>query len=83
MFEEILNVYVPKLDTGFIVLEHDLYQQTVDLAIGYVLPMAISSGKFKLMSIINCMGVPGGSLIDDQETVYAMLISLCRLPSVH
>ncbi|ORY28788.1 hypothetical protein BCR39DRAFT_467925 [Naematelia encephala] len=57
-FEEILNTYVPMLDTGFIVLAHDLYQQTVDLAVGYVLPMAIQSGKFKLTSIIDCLGRP-------------------------
>lgn len=28
------------MDTGFVVLEHDLYAQTVDLAIGYTLPAA-------------------------------------------
>lgn len=28
------------LSTGFIVLEHDLYQQAVDLAIGYTIPSA-------------------------------------------
>ncbi|CAD6579930.1 MAG: chitin deacetylase [Tremellales sp. Tagirdzhanova-0007] len=55
-FEEILDVYVPELTSGFIVLEHDLYQQTVDLAVGYVLPMAIASGKFQLKSIISCLG---------------------------
>ncbi|WRT69090.1 uncharacterized protein IL334_006073 [Kwoniella shivajii] len=55
-FDTILNEYVPKLDTGFIVLAHDLYQQTVDLAVGYVLPQAIASGKFQLKSIIQCLG---------------------------
>jgi len=57
-FDTILNTYVPQLDTGFIVLEHDLYQETVDLAVGYVLPMAIASGKFHLKSIISCLGYP-------------------------
>ncbi|WWC98008.1 hypothetical protein V866_004897 [Kwoniella sp. B9012] len=57
-FDTILNEYVPKLDTGFIVLAHDLYQQTVDLAVGYVLPQAIASGKFQLKSIIECLGKP-------------------------
>lgn len=56
-FEQILDVFVPQLTTGFIVLEHDLYQQTVDLAVGYVLPMAIASGKFQLKSIISCLGL--------------------------
>ncbi|GFZ47108.1 Chitin deacetylase [Saitozyma sp. JCM 24511] len=57
-FETILDTYAPQLDTGFIVLEHDLYQQTVDLAVGYVLPMALASGKFQLKSIISCLGRP-------------------------
>ncbi|KAK8844049.1 hypothetical protein IAR55_006843 [Kwoniella newhampshirensis] len=57
-FEQILNTYVPQLDTGFIVLAHDIYQQTVDLAVGYVLPQAIASGRFQLKSIIDCLGRP-------------------------
>ncbi|WVR09026.1 hypothetical protein IAU60_006086 [Kwoniella sp. DSM 27419] len=57
-FDKILNEYVPKLDTGFIVLAHDIYQQTVDLAVGYVLPQAIASGKYQLKSIIECLGKP-------------------------
>ncbi|KAF8326848.1 uncharacterized protein EI90DRAFT_3127654 [Cantharellus anzutake] len=36
-FENILSD-AQNLSTGFIALEHDLYQQTVDLAIGYILP---------------------------------------------
>lgn len=60
-FELILQTYVPLLSTGFIVLAHDLYQQSIDLAVGYVLPMAISSGKFKLQSIIECLGKPSKS----------------------
>lgn len=46
------------LNSGFIVLQHDIYQQTVDLAVGYILPMAIASGKFQLKSIIDCLGLP-------------------------
>jgi hypothetical protein len=46
----------PTLNTGFIVLAHDLYQQSVDLAVGYILPDAIASTnpKFNIMSIIEC-----------------------------
>lgn len=36
-FDSILD-HASNISTGFIVLEHDLYQQTVDLAIGYILP---------------------------------------------
>ena len=35
-FQEILT-QASQLETGFVVLQHDLYQQTVDLAIGYTL----------------------------------------------
>lgn len=45
------------LDTGFIVLQHDLYQQAVDLAVGYVLPQAATiSPSLKLQPIIECLG---------------------------
>ncbi|PVG00996.1 putative chitin deacetylase [Serendipita vermifera] len=58
-FENILN-QATQLDTGFIVLAHDLYQQSVDLAIGYILPDAIArqNPSFKLMSIIECQHQP-------------------------
>ena len=50
----------PTLTTGFIVLAHDLYQQSVDLAVGYILPDAIASTnpKFNITSIIECQHMP-------------------------
>jgi hypothetical protein len=50
----------PNLTTGFIVLAHDLYQQSVDLAVGYILPDAIASTnpKFNIMSIVECLHMP-------------------------
>jgi hypothetical protein len=55
-FEQILST-AEQIDTGFIVLEHDLYQQTVDLAVGYVLPMALNaSSPYHLKSISQCLG---------------------------
>lgn len=58
-FTSILNT-APTLTTGFIVLAHDLYQQSVDLAVGYILPDAIASTnpKFNIMSIIECLHMP-------------------------
>ncbi|KAF8589024.1 carbohydrate esterase family 4 protein [Ramaria rubella] len=45
------------LNTGFIVLEHDLYQQTVDLAVGYTIPYAQQhQPPFSLKSINQCLG---------------------------
>ncbi|OWZ39624.1 chitin deacetylase [Cryptococcus neoformans c45] len=55
-FEKILTEYAPKLDTGFITLEHDIYQQSVDLAVGYILPQVLANGTYQLKSIINCLG---------------------------
>ena len=41
---------------------HDLYQQTVDLAVGYILPDALArrNPQFSLMSIIECQNKPLG-----------------------
>jgi len=56
-FANILNL-APSLNNGFIVLSHDLYQQSVDLAVGYYLPDAIARGTFKLEPIISCLNKP-------------------------
>ena len=56
-FDKIMD-NVKTLDTGFICLEHDLYQQSVDLAVGYILPSVLNSTdpKLNLKSIIDCQG---------------------------
>ncbi len=57
---DVILAQAAQINTGFIVLEHDLYQQSVDLAVGYVLPAAIksvnASSPFNLMSIADCLG---------------------------
>ncbi|KAB5588257.1 polysaccharide deacetylase from carbohydrate esterase family CE10 protein [Ceratobasidium theobromae] len=55
-FDKILDT-ASSLPSGFIVLAHDLYQQTVDLAVGYVLPDA-QARKFNMMSIVECLKKP-------------------------
>ncbi|QRV92974.1 chitin deacetylase [Ceratobasidium sp. AG-Ba] len=55
-FETILGK-ASSLNTGFIVLSHDLYQQTVDLATGYIIPDALARG-FHLQNIISCLKKP-------------------------
>jgi peptidoglycan/xylan/chitin deacetylase (PgdA/CDA1 family) len=51
------------LNTGFVVLEHDLYAQTVDLAIGYTLPLAETyNPTLTLDSIGHCNGIPATNL---------------------
>jgi hypothetical protein len=49
-----------KSNRGFIVLEHDLFQQAVDVATGYILPDALArqNPPFKIMPVVNCLGKP-------------------------
>ncbi|TFY53110.1 hypothetical protein EVJ58_g9632 [Rhodofomes roseus] len=48
-----------KIDTGFIVLEHDLFEQTVDVATGYILPQALAhQPKYNMTPIIECLDMP-------------------------
>ncbi|KAG9019184.1 chitin deacetylase [Tulasnella sp. 427] len=47
------------LNTGFIVLEHDLYQQSVDMAVGYIIPDALThTPAFSMKPIIECLNHP-------------------------
>ena len=41
-FENILSNATTAMETGFIVLQHDLYEISVDLAMGFTLPLALS-----------------------------------------
>ncbi|KAI0773284.1 hypothetical protein BD413DRAFT_657045 [Trametes elegans] len=57
------------IDTGFIVLEHDLFEITVDLAVGYTLDAALSHNPaFKLEAIGKCMGFPATDLYVETNT---------------
>lgn len=52
-FEAILG-NATTLDTGFIVLQHDLFEITVDLATGYTLPAALNHDpKFNVRAILH------------------------------
>ncbi|GAA6003967.1 hypothetical protein JCM10207_006490 [Rhodosporidiobolus poonsookiae] len=55
-FEAFLATASSHLTTGFIVLAHDLYQQSVDLAVDYILPNVINQGKLKIKTIAQCLG---------------------------
>ncbi|KAJ7698950.1 hypothetical protein B0H17DRAFT_1049768 [Mycena rosella] len=61
-FESILgNASI--MDTGFIVLAHDLYEITVDMAIGYTLNAALTSNPpFTLESIGKCSKIPPSNM---------------------
>jgi len=47
------------MDTGFILLEHDLFQQTVDIATGYILPDALAfQPPFDIKPVVECLNMP-------------------------
>jgi len=49
------------LKTGFIVLEHDLFQQTVEVATGYILPDALARKPALNITTVNtCLNRPPG-----------------------
>lgn len=51
------------MDSGIIVLEHDIHEQTVDLAIGYYLPAVLShQPPFKLKPVGECQKWPAGNM---------------------
>jgi peptidoglycan/xylan/chitin deacetylase (PgdA/CDA1 family) len=57
-FHDILG-NATQINTGFIVLEHDLYAQTVDMAVGYFLPLALNNTpKFNIEPVIDCLHLP-------------------------
>jgi len=57
------------MDTGFIVLAHDLYEITVDLAIGYTLPAAVNHNPpFQLKRIGECNKIPMSNMYVETNT---------------
>ncbi|KAH7927343.1 hypothetical protein BV22DRAFT_1031952, partial [Leucogyrophana mollusca] len=83
-FEAILG-NATLLDTGFVVLEHDLYPQTVDLAIGYTLPAAMNyNPKLTLEPIGYCNNIPSTNLYreSNQNTSFPYSNSSSGDPSV-
>ncbi|PSR80727.1 hypothetical protein PHLCEN_2v6643 [Hermanssonia centrifuga] len=57
-WEEIIG-NATQIDTGFIVLEHDLFAQTVDIATGYILPAALANKpSFNIKPVISCLNKP-------------------------
>ncbi|KAJ3527959.1 hypothetical protein NMY22_g9595 [Coprinellus aureogranulatus] len=50
------------LNHGFIVLEHDLFQESVEVATGYILPDALAHNPpFKIRPVVECLGHPLGN----------------------
>jgi len=54
-WENIMN-NVQNMNNGFIVLEHDLFQQTVEVATGYILPDALArKPALNITPVISCL----------------------------
>jgi hypothetical protein len=62
VWDGILDTAGTAINSGFIVLSHDLWQQTVEIATGYILPDALArrNPQFNLMPIITCLKKPLG-----------------------
>ncbi|RXW22905.1 hypothetical protein EST38_g2953 [Candolleomyces aberdarensis] len=58
------------LDHGFIVLEHDLFQESVEVATGYILPDALAHNPpFKIQPVVSCLGMQiGDAYIETNKT---------------
>ncbi|KAI8447029.1 hypothetical protein BY996DRAFT_4594114 [Phakopsora pachyrhizi] len=54
-FSSILNVQ-SSMSTGFIVLAHDLYPQTVAFSMQYLIPNALKTQNLKISAISTCLG---------------------------
>lgn len=86
-FEAILG-NASTMDTGFIVLEHDLYQVTVDLAIGYTLSAAQTHNPSFAVSIsfipLCCVALGWIWFIDDLVCVQIKPIGNCsKIPATN
>jgi len=67
-FQNILS-NATALDTGFIVLQHDLTEITVDLAVGYTLNAALTHNPpFNLQPIGQCAKIPTSNLYFESNT---------------
>jgi len=58
---DIISQNATQIGTGFILLEHDLFQQTVDIATGYILPDALALNEFNIVPVIDCLNMPLGN----------------------
>jgi len=79
---------VTSRDSGFIVLEHDLFQQTVEVATGYILPDAMLRG-LTIKPVYACLGMPlANAYIETNDnqtnpppTGFGAIVALCLFMS--
>ena len=64
------------------VLEHDLYQQSVDLAVDFVLPMALSNPQLSIQPIIQCLGMDASQAYVETGKPHSVLHWMLQLMEV-
>lgn len=75
IFEQLLG-NASQIDTGFIVLQHDLFEITVDLAMGYTLNAAQTHNPpFTLKPIGQCSNIPTTDMYQETTTNATYLAS--------
>jgi len=82
-WEGIMN-NVSSRDSGFIVLEHDLFQQTVEVATGYILPDALSR-SLTIEPVYACLKMPianayietNDNKTNPPDTGFGAIVALC------
>ncbi|PVF94580.1 hypothetical protein CPB86DRAFT_817863 [Serendipita vermifera] len=84
-FRNTLSLVETDFGTGIISLEHDLFQETVDLAIGFTLPDALSrpgpdERGWTLGNVAQCRGQRPGDSYQETTTDPAVLERLGRTP---
>ena len=85
-FRNTLAIVEGTFDTGIITLEHDLFQETVDLAIGSTLPDALTrpgpdQRGWKLGTVAQCRGQSAGDAYQETTTNQTVLARLGRTPT--
>ncbi|KIM26828.1 carbohydrate esterase family 4 protein [Serendipita vermifera MAFF 305830] len=67
-FEETLNSS-SQLDHGVIALQHDIYNEAVNLAIGYTLPWLLAhEPRFDIKPVMQCQGRPIADMYNETQT---------------
>lgn len=70
------------MNNGFIVLEHDLFQQTVEVATGYILPDALArKPAFNITPVVTCLDRPMSDayLETNDNTTYPLPVTCTYL----
>lgn len=79
-----VHILIGSSACSFIVLEHDLFEITVDLAVGYTLDAALTHNPpFNLMAIGECQGFPEGNLYLETNTNKTFPFSNSTTPDVN